>query len=133
MNTTFEAVSRETESIAADIVDAALKVHKSLGPGLLETVYEECMVYELCDNRGLAVGRQVDLPVRYSGQVLQSRLKLDLLVEQSVIVELKAVETMLPLYQAQLMTYLRLANLRLGFLINFNVPLIKHGIKRVIL
>ena len=126
----------ETQSfdlVGKDIVDAAFKVHKSLGPGLLESVYEECMAHELAANRGLKVERQVELPIRFDGLVLTSRLRLDMLVERSVIVEMKAVETMIPLYEAQLITYLKLTGLRLGYLINFNVALIKQGIKRMIL
>jgi len=121
------------EMVAKDIVDAAVRVHKAMGPGLLECVYEECMFHELSINRGLQVDRQVDVPIFYDGKVLQSKLRLDLLVEKCVILELKAVESIIPLYSAQLISYLKLTGLRLGFLINFNVPLIKNGIKRIIL
>ncbi len=122
----------QTELVATQIVDAAFKVHSSLGPGLLESVYETCLVYEL-EHRGLRVQRQIKLPVVYGDLRLESGLRLDLLVEDSVVVELKAVEKMLPVFDAQLLTYLKLSGNRLGFLINFNVPRIKEGIRRFIL
>jgi GxxExxY protein len=120
---------QELDRIGAHIVDAAYKVHKALGPGLLETVYEACLFHELT-KRGLKVRRQVALPIRYDGLLLETGLRLDLLVEDKVIVENKAVEKIIPLYEAQIMSHLRLANLRLGFRINFHVVLIKDGIKR---
>jgi len=126
-------IPAEIEMVGRDVVDAALKVHKAMGPGLLECVYEECMFYELAINRGLHVDRQVDMSICYDGKILQSRLRLDLLVERCVILELKAVENIIPLYEAQLISYLKLTGLRLGYLINFNVPLIKRGIKRMVL
>lgn len=122
----------QTELAATQVVDAAFKVHSSLGPGLLESVYETCLVYEL-EHRGLRVRRQIKIPVVYGDIRLESGLRLDLLVEDSVVVELKAVEKMLPVFEAQLLTYLRLSGKRLGFLFNFNVPRIKEGIKRLIL
>jgi len=118
------------ESVATNIVDSALLVHRQLGPGLLECVYETCLAYEI-GKRGLKVDRQVQVPLCYDRVRLENELRLDFLVESSVIVEIKAVEVMLPVHQAQLLTYLRLANKPLGFLINFNVPLIKQGIKRM--
>ncbi len=127
-----EAIPAETEWVATEVVDGAFNVHKALGPGLLERVYETCLVYEL-ENRGLRIARQVALPIVYDGKELDGGLRLDLLIEDRVIVEVKAVESMNPVYKAQLLTYLRLAGKRLGFLINFNVPLIKNGIKRVVL
>ncbi len=127
-----EALPRETDRIAAQIVDAAFKVHSTLGPGLLESVYEICLTYEL-QKRGLKVERQVALPVVYDGERLDAGLRLDLLVENRVIVEIKAVEKMIPVFQAQLLTYLKLTGKRLGLIINFNVPLIKQGIKRMAL
>lgn len=126
-------IPADIELIGSDVVDAAVKVHKAMGPGLLECVYEECMCYELSVNRGLKVERQVIVPIRYDNKLLQNNLRLDLLIEGKVILELKAVEKMIPLYEAQLISYLRLTGLRLGFLINFNVPLIKNGIKRMVL
>ena len=122
----------QTELTATQIVDAAFRAHSSLGPGLLESVYETCLVYEL-EHRGLKIQRQIKLPVVYGDLRLESGLRLDLLVEDSVVVELKAVEKMLPVFDAQLLTYLKLSGNRLGFLINFNVPRIKEGIRRLIL
>ena len=127
----FEALPVETEKIAREVVDAAYKVHKSLGPGLLESVYELCLCHEL-RTRGLKVEKQVDVPIVYEGLTMDGGLRLDMLVENELIVELKAVETMLPVFEAQLLSYLRLMHKRLGLLINFNVPLIKNGIKRII-
>lgn len=121
-----------TEEIAKEIVDSAYKVHSTLGPGLMESVYEACMCHEL-NRRCIPFRKQVSLPIVYGGLRLESGLRLDLLVDNTVIVELKAVEQMLPLFEAQLLSYLKLTNLRLGFLINFNVRLIKHGIKRLII
>ena len=128
----FKPLDQETERIAKEIVDAAFKVHKELGPGLLESVYEACLTHEL-RKRGLQVETQLQLPVRYDTVQLDIGFRLDLLVEKEIIVELKAVEVMIPLFEAQLLTYLKLADKRLGFLINFNVPLIKNGIKQLIL
>jgi GxxExxY protein len=109
-----------------------LKVHTALGPGLLESVYEVCLAYELT-RRGLKVERQVSLPVVYDGVRLEAGLRLDLVVEGGLVVELKAVEAMQPLYLAQVLTYLKLSGHRLGLLINFNVPRLKDGIQRVVL
>lgn len=126
-------IPESTELVGQDIVDAAFKVHKAMGPGLLECVYEECMFHELIQNRGLRVGRQVDIPIRYDGKQLDGKLRIDLLVEECVMLELKAVENMVPLYQAQLISYLKMTGVRLGYLINFNVALIKNGIRRIVL
>lgn len=128
----FEPVPAETERIARIVVDTAYKVHKALGPGLLESAYEACVCHEL-ENRGVPFKRQLAVPVTYEGVHLDTGLRLDLLVAGQVIVELKAAEKMISLFQAQVLTYLRLTNLRLGLLINFNVPLIKQGIKRIVL
>jgi GxxExxY protein len=128
----FEVVPREIEKLAAEVVDAAFRVHKTLGPGLLESVYEVSLAYEL-RKRGLKLETQVELPVMYESVRLETGFRLDMLVEEQIIVELKAVETMHPLYEAQLLTYLKLTGKRLGLLINFNVPLIKDGIRRIIL
>jgi len=121
-----------TERLSTVVVDAAFKVHTALGPGLLESVYEACMAWELSD-RGLAVLTQVVMPVFYAGREIEAGLKLDMLVNGELIVELKAVEKVLPVHQAQLLTYLKLAQKRLGLLINFNVPVIRDGIKRIAL
>lgn len=120
------------EDIATKIVDAAYAVHKSLGPGLLERVYEVCFCHEL-SKRDLNYERQVDIPIVYDGIVFDEGLRLDVLVEGLVICELKAVDEMNPVWTAQLLSHLKLTDKRLGFLINFNVTLIKKGIKRIIL
>ena len=125
----LEPIPRETDETAKAIVDCAFKVHSTLGPGLLESVYEACLVYEL-EKRDLSVDRQVNVPVMYDGRRFNTGLRLDLLVDDCVVVELKAVEKLLPLFNAQLLTYLKLSDKRLGLLINFNVPVIKDGIKR---
>ena len=120
------------ERLASSIVDAAIKVHAALGPGLLESVYETCMAHEL-EQRGHHVKRQVALPIHDGTLKLDAGLRLDLVVDDVVILELKSVEHLLPVHHAQLMTYLKLSNLRLGFLLNFNVSLMKEGIVRKIL
>jgi len=114
------------------ILGAAIEVHRHLGPGLLESAYEECLCHELC-LRELRFQRQVDLPVDYKGLKLNCGYKIDLLVQGEVILELKAVEKLLPIHQAQLLTYLKLARKRVGLLINFNVPLLTQGIIRRVL
>ncbi len=123
--------SERIEEIARIIVNSAFKVHKELGPGLLEKVYEACLAYEI-EKAGLKVKRQVDIPIIYDGVQLNEKLRLDLIVENLVIVETKAVEIVNPVWQAQIISHLRLTNNELGFLINFNVSLIKNGIKRFI-
>ncbi len=127
----FEKTSEELERIAKIIVEAAFEVHRQLGPGLLEKIYEACFCYELT-KRGLECRRQVEIPFFYDGLEFDEGLRVDVLVEEAVICELKAVETVNPLWQAQIISHLKLTNRRLGFLINFNVPLIKQGIKRFI-
>ena len=122
----------ELNQLSGQIVDAAYAVHSALGPGLLESVYEICLVHEL-SKRGLKADRQVALPVQYDGVRLDAGLRLDLLVDGRLVVELKAVESLLPVHKAQLLTYLKLSGHRLGLIINFNVPLIKNGIVRVAL
>lgn len=117
--------------IAAVIVDAALKIHKTLGPGLLESVYEAVLSFEL-KRRGLQVVQQRALPVYYEGLKLAIGFRVDLLVANTVIIEIKSVEALAPVHRKQLETYLRLTDLRLGLLINFNVELIKDGIQRVV-
>lgn len=116
--------------IAADIVDSAYKIHKELGPGLLESAYEVCLEHELT-KRGYQVEKQKAQPVHYDGIVIDAGYRLDLLVSDLVIIELKAVAELAPIHQAQLTTYLKLSKKTLGFLINFNVPLIKNGIRRI--
>lgn len=121
----------EIENIGKQIVDSAYEVHSELGPGLLESVYEICLEEEL-KSRGLLVARQVQLPVVYKDKILQKGYVIDLLVEKSVLIELKAVEILMPVHEVQTLTYMKLADIYLGYLINFNVPLIKQGIKRKI-
>ena len=116
----------------SSIIGAALEVHRHLGPGLLESAYEECLCHELC-LRELRFQRQVDLPVDYKGLKLNCGYKIDLIVHDEVILELKAVEKLLPIHQAQLLTFLKLAQKRIGLLINFNVPLLTQGIIRRVL
>ena len=132
MKQSYLPLSKREEEIAALIVAATFAVHKALGPGLLEYIYEVCFCHELT-KRGLTFRRQVTLPIIYDGIVFKQGLRLDVLVEELIICELKAAETMNPVFEAQLLSQLKLANKRLGFLINFNVPLIKDGIKRIIL
>jgi GxxExxY protein len=117
------------EFIAFQIVDSAIKIHKYLGPGLLEKVYETCLEHEL-KKRGLNVQRQLIIPIEYDSLCLEEGFRLDLLVENKVIVELKAIENHNKLWEAQLISYMKLLHMPLGFLINFNTPLVKNGIKR---
>ncbi len=128
----FDEISEREEKVAAEIVDAAYSVHKALGPGLLEKVYEVCFCHELT-KKGLSCRRQVSLPVVYDGITFDEGLRLDVMVEGLIICEIKAVDKTNPVWQAQLLSYLRLTGKRIGFLINFNVPLLKNGIKRIIL
>ena len=127
-----EPISADLDQTAREIVDCAFAVHKELGPGLLESVYEACFCEEL-SSRNIPFRCQVAIPIQYKTLRLENGLRLDLLVRDSVIVELKSVRQVDPLFKAQLLSYLRLTGLRLGFLINFNVPVIKAGIVRIIL
>lgn len=120
-----------TNDITGEIVDAAIKVHKVLGPGLFESVYEEVMAYELT-NRGMFVLRQKAIPVVYEGITMDVGFRADLLVEDEVIVEIKSVEAVKPVYKKQVLTYLRLTNNKIGLLINFNEELLKDGLTRLI-
>ena len=129
---TFTPLSEKEDHIARKIVDAAYPVHKTLGPGLLEKVYEVCFCHEL-SKREVQYQRQVDIPIIYDGITFNEGLRLDVLVEELIICELKAVDEMNPVWEAQILSYLKLTGKRLGYLINFNVPLIKKGIKRIIL
>jgi GxxExxY protein len=132
MKEQFSPLSAKEEIVASKIVDAAYTVHTKLGPGLLEKVYEVCFCHELT-KRNVAYRRQVELPIVYDGLTFEEGLRIDVLVEESIICELKAVDQMNPLWEAQILSYLKLTHKRLGFIINFNVPLIKRGIKRIIL
>jgi GxxExxY protein len=118
-------------SISEAVIGAAIDVHKALGPGLLESAYEACLAYEL-RQRGLKVEQQKELPLKYRDVQLDCGYRLDLLVQECVIVEVKAIEALLPLHQAQLMSYLRLTNCHLGLIINFNVTQLTRGVKRVV-
>jgi GxxExxY protein len=118
--------------LTSQIVGAAIEVHRTLGPGLLESVYEDCLCFEL-NERGLSFIRQLEVPLRYKGAELSSNLRIDVLVESAVVVELKSIGAILPIHEAQLLTYLRLMNCDVGLLINFNVPMHKQGIVRRVL
>ncbi len=120
----------ENESATA-VVDAAFKIHTTLGPGLLESVYEAVLDFEL-QRRGLQVARQVGLPVHYEGVKLELGFRADLIINNKLIIEVKSVEVLAPVHKKQLLTYLRLTDVRLGLLLNFNVELIKDGIQRVV-
>jgi GxxExxY protein len=125
-------LSSEHDAIAREIVDSAVAVHRALGPGLLESVYEQCLAYEL-QSRSYRIDRQVALPVPYRDVRLEAGFRIDILVNDLVVIELKTVERLLPIHEAQLLTYLKLSGKRLGLLVNFNVPLIKEGIRRMAL
>ena len=122
----------ELNQVTEKIIGAAIEVHRALGLGLLESAYESCLAYEIAQ-RGLKVEQQKPLPVVYKEVSLDAGYRLDLLIEESVIVELKAVEALTPLHKAQLLSYLKLSGLRLGLLINFNVQILRNGIQRVIM
>ncbi|MBR5209262.1 MAG: GxxExxY protein [Paludibacteraceae bacterium] len=122
----------ETNEITGKIINCAIKVHKVLGPGLLESAYEKCLAYELRKN-GLKVESQKEMSITYEDVVIDSGYRIDLLVEDSVIVELKSVTEMKPIFKAQTLTYLKLAKLKVALLINFNEVLLKDGIKRLIM
>ena len=119
-------------TISGKIIGAAIEVHKELGPGLLESVYEACLCHEL-KIQGVSFDSQVDLPIIYKGEITDKTYRVDLFVENCVIVELKAVDTISPIHEAQLFTYMKLLNINLGLLINFNVDILKNGIRRRIL
>ena len=121
----------DPNAVSGDIVDAAIKVHRELGPGLLESTYEACLSYEL-RKRGLEVRSQVGLPVVYEEVELEVGYRIDLLVEGLVIVELKSVVSLEPIHEAQLLSYLKLSGLKVGLLLNFNVRMMKRGIKRLV-
>jgi GxxExxY protein len=121
----------EINEITERVIGAAIEVHRHLGPGLLESAYDECMCYELSQS-GLRFERQVSLPVQYKGLHLDCAYRLDLLIEGLVIVEMKAIEEVLPIHKAQVLTYLRAARKPVGLLINFNVKALKNGISRIV-
>jgi GxxExxY protein len=128
----FKKTTEKEEEIASKIVDSAFAVHSALGPGLLEKIYEVCFCHEL-EKRGLNFQGQVSVPIEYEGIKFDEGLRIDVLVEDFIVCEVKAVEQTNPVWEAQLLSYLRLTGRHLGFLINFNVPVIKNGIKRMIL
>jgi len=128
----FTKVSEREEQLAKEIVDISYQIHKQLGPGLLESVYEKCFCYELT-KREIGFLKQKAVPIMYESLKIDDGLRLDLLIEDVIIIELKALENYHPIWEAQLLSYLKLTEKRLGFLINFHVPLIKDGIKRIIL
>jgi GxxExxY protein len=125
------AIPRETEAIAKTVVDAGYQIHIALGPGLLESTYERCLAFEI-EKRGLVVQRQVALPVVYEDVHLEAGYRIDLLVGERVVVEVKSVDVLAPIHQAQLLTYLKLSGRKVGFLMNFNVPLFKDGLRRFV-
>ena len=120
----------DINDLTREVISAAIEVHKTLGPGLLESAYEQCLCHEF-DLRGISYERQKELPVEYKGVKLDCGYRLDVLVENRLIVELKACESLEKIHEAQLLTYLKLTNIRIGLLINFNVPVLKDGIKRI--
>lgn len=128
----YKKLSEREEYLASQIVDIAVRIHKELGPGLLESVYAKCFYYELA-KREILYAKQQEVPIIYQTLEIDDGLRLDLLVEDLVIVEFKAQENYHPVWEAQILSYLKLTNKRLGFLINFHVPLMKDGIKRIIL
>jgi len=121
----------EIELVATQLVDSMLAVHRELGPGLLESTYQACLAYELRD-RGIEVRCEVELPVKYKGLDIEAGYRIDMLVADCIVIENKSVQALVPLHEAQLLTYMKLSGCRLGFLVNWNVPLIKDGIKRIV-
>ena len=126
------SVQRERDSLTESVIGLAIEVHRALGPGLLESAYQECLCYELKTN-GIAFARQVALPVVYKAVKLDCGYRMDLVVDDRLVVELKTVEKILPVHEAQLLTYLRLSGIRTGLLLNFNTSVLKDGIKRMVL
>jgi GxxExxY protein len=118
--------------LTGQVIGLAIEVHRQLGPGLLESAYEECLAYELCAS-GLQFGRQVDVPVVYKSSRLDCGYRMDLVVENALILELKTVEKIIPLHEAQLLTYLRLSGIRHGLIMNFNTAVLKDGLRRIVL
>ena len=120
----------QRDSLSERVIGAAIEVHRALGPGLLESAYEECLCHELAAN-GLKFRRQVELPVQYKSVKLDCGYRMDIVVSETLVVEVKTVERLAPVHEAQLLTYLKLSGLHTGLLINFNVPVLKDGIKRM--
>jgi GxxExxY protein len=128
----FSPLTEKEENAATKIVQSAFEVHRTIGPGLLESIYETCFCHEL-SKKGVEFKKQVTIPIKYDNLSFESALRLDVIVEGCVICEIKSLEIILPVHSAQVLSYLRMSRLRLGFLINFNVPMIRQGIKRIIL
>ena len=124
-------MQNDLNKLSSSIIGAAIEVHKAMGPGLLESAYEECLCYEL-EGLRIAFERQKPLSIQYKGHAIECAYRIDLLVENAIVVELKAVDRIEPVHQAQLLTYLRLSEKKLGLLINFNVPVLKDGIIRLV-
>ena len=122
---------KDIEEIGRNIVHSAIKVHKALGPGLLESVYQKCLAYEF-EQASLKVNCEVPVPVQYGNVEIDAGFRADMIVEDSIIIENKTVDKIAPIHEAQLLTYLKLTDLKLGFLLNWNVPLMKDGIKRMV-
>jgi GxxExxY protein len=122
----------ERDPLTAEVIGAAIEVHRHLGPGLLESVYHKCLVHELV-LRGVPVRTQVAMPIQYKGLVVENALLIDILVGDQLILELKSVERMEPIFEAQLLTYMRLSGIKKGLLLNFKTRLLKDGIKRMVL
>lgn len=120
------------DTLSKHVIGCAIEVHRELGPGLLESTYEQCLAYEFCQ-AGIGFCLQYPLPVQYKGVKLDCGYRIDVLVQDTLILELKSVESLLPIHEAQLLTYMKLANIKTGLLINFNVLLLKSGIKRFVL
>jgi len=131
MNRKVREVTRSVEELSHAVIGAALKVHSALGPGLLESAYEHCLLYEL-HKQNIHAQSQVSLPIHYDGQTIEAGYRIDVLVENKLILELKATESLLPIHTAQLLSYLKMSDKSLGLLINFNVASLKNGIKRVV-
>lgn len=121
----------DIEAIASKVVNSSIKVHKSLGPGLLESVYQRCLAYEL-ENEGLTVKCEIPVPVKYNDINIDTGFRADMIVDNSIIVENKTVDKILPIHEAQLLTYLKVTDIQLGFLLNWNVTLMKNGIRRMV-
>ena len=131
MNRRVREVTQSLDELSHQVIGAAIAVHTELGAGLLESAYEHCLCYEL-NKRGLKVESQLTLPIHYDGQKIDAGYRIDLMVEDTIIIELKTVERLLPIHTAQLLSYLKMSDKKLGLLINFNVTSLKNGIKRVV-
>jgi len=120
----------DINQLTGEVINAAIEVHRTLGPGLLESIYEECLCHEV-GLKEIPYERQKELPIEYKGIKLNPNFRLDVLVNKQLILEIKSCDTLLPIHEAQLLTYLKLTGIKLGLLINFNVPMLKDGIKRI--